>query len=339
VLATDVEIVDIDGRHWANWLSLLAPPGVLDDPSWAVVFIDGTNVVKAAVRGIGDINPADIPFTGTSRNQVEALRVALGVGAVAVLETDTISKIYRDMESHLEIGDDIVAQGLTILRSLKKANGKGLWLEPHILDLVPVPSYEALQRTFDLLISNGSSMLAYIIDDDKSSVYTSIIAVKRDGNIDAVSTHLGIADQLGEQVFARDWRKQYKRLLKLVDSRFAKPSVAVFLERDTFYRILTGPTDQLAREINARNVIIDPAPAWLLGLLSGATVAAFATRGAKALARVMPSQARKLAAEWAEGAKQVLKDSGASPFGLLGFDPIELWMSLRRFYRRPDPRP
>ena len=122
-----------------------------------------------------------------------------------------------------------------------------------------------------------------------------------------------------------------------MSERFEKPSVAVFLERDTFYRVLTGPTDQLARELNARNVIIDPAPAWLLGLLSGATMAAFATRGAKALARVMPPQARKLAAEWADGAKQALKDSGAHPFDLLGFDPIDLWLSVRQFYRRPTP--
>lgn len=336
MLATDVEIVDIDGRHWANWLGLLAPPGVLDDPSWAIVFIDDGAVVKAVVRGIGAITPTDIPFTGTSRDEVEALRKALGVGGVAVLETDAISKIYRDMEAHLELGDDIVAQSLTMLRALKKANGQGLWLEPHILDLVPAPGYEALQRTFDVLISNDSSMIAYVIDDDNASVHASIIAVKRDGHVDVVSTHLGVADQLSERAFARDWRTQYKRLLKVAGDRFARPSVAVFLERETFYRILTGPTDQLARELNARNVIIDPAPAWLLGLLSGATVAAFASRGAKALARVMPTGARKLAAEWAEGAKQVLKDTGASPFALLGFDPIELWMSMRRFYRRPS---
>ena len=204
MLATDVEIVEIDGRHWANWLTLLTPPGVLEEPSWAVVFIEDGAVVKAAVRGLGAITPADVPFEGTSRAQVEALRKALGVGGLAILETDTLSKIYRDLESHLAIGDDIVAQGLTILRALKKASGHGLWMEPHILDLIPAPRFEALQRTFDVLVSNKSSMVAYIIDDDHASVYASIIAVKRGGHVDLVTTHLGIDDQLRERAFARD---------------------------------------------------------------------------------------------------------------------------------------
>ena len=47
--------------------------------------------------------------------------------------------------------------------------------------------------------------------------------------------------------------------------------------------IITGPSDQLARELNAKRVVIDPAPAWLLGLLGGAAVAAMAGRaGARA---------------------------------------------------------
>ena len=57
-------------------------------------------------------------------------------------------------------------------------------------------------------------------------------------------------------------------------------------------RIVTGPPDQLGRELSARRVIIAPAPAWLLGLLGGATVAAVAARGARALAGLLPSATR-----------------------------------------------
>jgi len=126
----------------------------------------------------------------------------------------------------------------------------------------------------------------------------------------------------------------YKRVIAAVDERLARPSVGVFLERATLLRVLTGPGDQLARELNARRVIIEPAPAWLLGLLGGATVAAFATRGARALASLLPQSARDAAAGLAQRAGDAMKQSGAHPFALLGFDPLELWAQVKHFYRR-----
>jgi len=98
-------------------------------------------------------------------------------------------------------------------------------------------------------------------------------------------------------------------------------------------RILTGPSDQLARELNAKHVVIDPAPAWLLGLLGGAAVAAMAGRAASAIAKMMPQGARDRGRAIAERAQDALKNSGAHPFALLGFDPIELWSRVKHFYR------
>jgi hypothetical protein len=68
-------------------------------------------------------------------------------------------------------------------------------------------------------------------------------------------------------------------------------------------------------------------------LLGGASVAAVAGRGARALASFLPTAARERANAFAARAQTVMKESGAHPFGLLGFDPIELWASLKDFYR------
>ena len=38
----------------------------------------------------------------------------------------------------------------------------------------------------------------------------------------------------------------------------------------------------------------------------------------------------------ASQAKEAVRDSKAQPFALLGFDPIELFLAVRRYYRRPD---
>ena len=98
-------------------------------------------------------------------------------------------------------------------------------------------------------------------------------------------------------------------------------------------KILTGPSDQLARELNAKRVVIDPAPAWLLGLLGGAAVAAMAGRAASAIASMLPQATRDRASALAHRARAAMKDSGAHPFALLGFDPIELWQRLKHHYR------
>src|SRR6185312_15822618 len=121
----------------------------------------------------------------------------------------------------------------------------------------------------------------------------------------------------------------YKRVLAAVEERYAKPSIALFLERQTLLNILTGPSDQLARELNAKRVVIDPAPAWLLGLLGGAAALAMAGRAAKGIAAMMPKGARDLAGLLAQRAQTAMRDSGAHPFALLGFDPLELWNRLK----------
>jgi hypothetical protein len=80
-------------------------------------------------------------------------------------------------------------------------------------------------------------------------------------------------------------------------------------------------------------VVIDPAPAWLLGLLGGAAVAAMAGRAATALANMLPQATRDRASALATRARDAIKDSGAHPFAMLGFDPIELWSQLKHYYR------
>src|SRR5439155_18290316 len=138
-----------------------------------------------------------------------------------------------------------------------------------------------------------------------------------------VAGHRAIADVVSEIALVRDWQAQYKRVIAAVEERFAKPSLALFLERATLRDVPVGPNDQLARELNAKRVVIDPAPAWLLGLLGGAAVAALAGRAATAIAGMLPQATRERASALATRAKEAFKDSGAHPFALLGFDPLE----------------
>ena len=323
VLSAQLELADLDARHWKNWWRLLVPPRVREPPPWALAVLDRSpgappRVAKLIVTGRGSLDPAAAPLPGLDEPSLAAWAKTLGVAAIVAVDRD------------------LVAQGLVALRALRRHAGHGVWTSPVLLELLPAPAFEPLQRTFDLLVPDRSAMLAYVVEDDRSRVHASIIAVKDGGDIVRAATHRAIDDLVPESSLARSWDDKdrgYKRVLEAVEDRFAKPSIGIFLERAALMRVVTGPSDQLAREVNAKRVAIDPAPAWLLGLLGGAAVAAMAGRAAAAFAQMLPQGARDRASAFATRAKDAMKESGAHPFALLGFDPMELWARLRHFYR------
>jgi hypothetical protein len=331
VIGAEVELVDIDARHWRNWWRLTAPPRAFAEPRWALAIVDGapTRPVKVIVAGADARGAVEVaPYASLAE-----LSRRLGVAATIALDKGVIRALSADIEAALQPHQDGVAQALVALRALKRRAERGIWTDPAILDVLPTPGYEPIQRTFDLLVPNDSALAAYVIDDDRSRLHASIIAVKRGGDIVHVTTHRALAGTLPEASVARDWQTAYGRVNTAIERALAKPSIAVYLERATWQRIVTGPSDQLARELDAKRLIIDPAPTWLLGLLSGAAVAAMAGRAASAIANVLPTKTRERAAAIAQRAQTMMKDSGAHPFALLGFDPIELWHRLRHFYR------
>lgn len=329
MLSPELELVDLDARHWNNWWRLLAPPRVLERPRWALAILDHGRLIKLVIAGEGARGSVDPDIV---QMPVRGWTQALGVGAVIAIEQQVLGELSAEIEGSLRLDMDLVAQGLVALKALKKRAGRGVWSEPALLDVLPAPTIDPIQRTFDLLIPDRTAVVAYVIEDDRSRIHSSIIAVKDGGDIVRAATHRAVDDLLPEVTYARDWQKGHPRLVSVVEERFAKPSVVMVAEKRTVLDIMTGPSDQLAREINAKRVIIDPAPAWLLTLLGGAAVAVMAGRAASALASMLPQSARDRASALASKARDVAMQSG--PFTALGFDPIELWAQLKQFYRR-----
>lgn len=326
MLSPAVAIHDLDGSHLAGWLDLFLPPA-LPGARFALVFLaPDRTVLHAVASGRGALD--QVPFTGTTPRDLAALRRALDVGMVAVLADGAAARILGEIEAALRPGDDFAAQVTTVLRTLRRAAGAGLWLDPPLLDLIPPLSADALQKTFDLLVPAPSALTAYVFD--RGAVVASVIAVVEKGaaasDIGLITTHLGLEDALPGPALARSWRSSYRRALALIDERYAEPSIGLFAERAAIRRVLAGPGDQLATELSAGTIVIDPAPAWLRGLLGGAQLAAFTARS---LARFVPPAARRAAG----AAQRRFAESGAHPFALLGFDPIALLRDLRRYYR------
>lgn len=342
MLARDVIVSGFDPRHWAGWVELAVPPPLRDRPRWALAVIAGTpaRVIKLIIAGDharGALDPDGpaaraLHLPPTPAGLAAAAR-RWNVGAVIALEAGALAAIAADVERHLALDADLAVSGLALLRAIKARSGRGVWSHPPLLDLLPAPPLEPLQRTFDLLVPDDTAVSAYVIADDRRSLVAAGTAIKRRGDIAAVYGHRPIADLVPEATLARDWPTLARRLNQAIGERLARPSITVLLERATLDRLITGPSDTFSREYGARRIVIDPIPAWLIGLIGGATVAAVAQRSASALASLLPAAARERAAGLARQARTAMKDAGAHPFALLGFDPIELWMAVRQYYR------
>src|SRR3954469_14076611 len=161
VLSAELELSDLDARHWKNWWRLLTPPRVLEPTRWALAILDHGALSRVIISGEGARPMGPLPglTAETSPLPIAALRSAkalaqyasaLGVAAVVVIEQRAIAELSAEIEATLAADQDYVAQALVILRVLKKHSGKTIWTEPPVLDLLPAPSYEPLQKTFDL---------------------------------------------------------------------------------------------------------------------------------------------------------------------------------------------
>ncbi len=324
----------LDRRHLHNWWTLALPPGLSLESQYAVIILREGAVVHAVRSGEGALPCADVPFKGTSKPQLRALSKALGVEGLLVFERDALTNLFEAMERDVRIEEDFASQGVRVWQALRRA--EGMWSDPPVLELIPPVRTEALQKTFDLLVPNNSTLVAYVLDGRR--VHASVIAEKRRGMLTLATMHPAIGDLLSEEELCRDWRQNYPRVNDAVESRFGKPSISVFVEKEAVLRILRGAPDQLAKELRSGTLLVDPSPLWLQGLLGGAAALAVATTSAKRMARFLPKSARKMAGGLAEAAQGRLKESSANPFGMLGFDPIELLQRLRSFYTETPSR-
>ena len=61
MLSAELELAHLDARHWRNWWRLLAPPGALDAPRWALAVISGPTLVKLVIAGRGAVDGEHYP--------------------------------------------------------------------------------------------------------------------------------------------------------------------------------------------------------------------------------------------------------------------------------------
>jgi hypothetical protein len=322
VISRDLRVEDLDARHWTSLIGLLGPDaaayraaGVRRRP--LVVLLEDGRPVKAVKPGVGRVPLAEVRWYGPAA--IERARTENGCALLVAAELDALRDVLGAIERRVRLDEDPVAQCLHVARAVQARIGTGIYLAPRLLKGVPVPSYEAVQRTFDLLYPDDRATVLYLFD--RGAIHTAVITAKRRGDVVLLAGHRA----LGVEV--RDFRRDYPRLLEAVERRIARPTIGVFAELAAAHRLLGGQS-RVARELATRDVILDPAPPWLMALIAADAGAQMAQAGAGLLKRFVPSSLMQIA-------KGVAERAAEGPFQLLGFNPVQVVSELLRLARRP----
>jgi len=320
VISTRIAFHDLDPAAWRNAQRLLLPPsrtgghgpgGPRRPP--LILFLEDGRCVKVLRPGAGAGPPpvaADYPWAGPW--SLGRLRRAAGAPWAIAVDEGALERIFTDYEREATPDLDLVAQGLAFARALRAERGRGLHLDPDPFAVVPVPPFAALQRTFDALLPDGRGAALFVFD--RSALWTSVIVEKQGGDVVRVTTHAA----LDPAAVAHGFRQgAHRDIVAAVERRVCRLHLGAFVSLDAWREIVGPSPGALARQVAAREAVLDPAPPWLLALAGIGAVAGVAQEATRLLGRFVP---------------QAVKDTARalSPFSALGFDPIAAFVELRR---------
>lgn len=352
MLSLTLQMRDINPEHWARLLGLMLPPPggdpqpgagrgalsllaratapqrvsrtALSPEMPAIVLTRGGQPVRIVRLGGGTLPVSELNGSVT-QEALRALRHRRRLPFVAAVDLNQLPVLWAEAQSVVRIDDDYVAQQLAMLRVFREHLGRSVIVDPRLLGSVPIPTAGLLQRTFDRMLPDGRSLVFYLLED--GAVYTSLIVVKRAGDIELVTTHDAISDvRCGST-------RDASAVLRAVSQRLAPPHIGVFLPLRVWQETLAGDRSAIARAMAARRAALDPAPAWLLALVGVGVVAEAATRSGRLAGQLLA--ASKLGARLLPGkATEKVVQTLSNPLDALGLDPWELLRWGRDWRRR-----
>ncbi|MCA9665670.1 MAG: hypothetical protein KC503_08780 [Myxococcales bacterium] len=245
---------------------------------------------------------------------------------VVAVDVEALPRLYSQVQKDVRVDDDMVAQQLAMLRAVRAAlDGGEVVVEPRLIGALPIPSYDILQKSFDLVLPDGRSALFYIVDGHR--IWTSAIVHKEKGDVSVLTSHRAIADE----VELRSIKTDAPRVVEAVTRRYGPVHVGFFVTLHTWHAFVSGDRGAIARALATRTAVLDPCPPWLFALVGAGAVSEAASRSARLAGRLL-SRSRFLSS----GAGKLVQ-SMTSPLEVLGVDPWELMKWAQAWSRRVLP--
>jgi len=312
MIALDIAFDRVDPAAWRNALALAFPPsrtGVRrPPPSPLVLFIEDNRCIKALRPGTGRLDPSQFSWSGPA--SLDRLRRAARAPFAIAFVDDALDRVAQAIERNVPLDGDLVAQWLAAASAVRAELGRGIHLDPDPIGRVPVPSFAALQKTWDALVPDDRSVALFVFDG--GAPWTSLVVEKQSGHAVRVTTHAAL-DLESPSL------RRHREILDALARAVARPHAALFCTLDAWREIAGPDGGALARHVAAGSAILDPAPPWAVALVGAGAVAGVAQSASRLLGRFVPDSIKATA-------------RAVSPFAALGFDPIELFVRIKKIF-------
>jgi len=218
MISPRLKLIDLNPDHWARLMDLMLPPtGGDPEPAAAgplgflaraqaqvqaagkpersslatsphrpaVVLHRGGTILRVVQLGGGVLSSEGLGSVSTV--DLRAYRKARALPLLVAIDVARLPEVWASFQDGINLTDDLALQHYAMLKALKAAIGSGVEVEPRLFGAVPLPAEAMLQKTFDRLLPDRRSFVMYLVD--RGSVWTSVIATKRDGDLQLITTH------------------------------------------------------------------------------------------------------------------------------------------------------
>ncbi|HEX7476271.1 MAG TPA: hypothetical protein VF331_00550 [Polyangiales bacterium] len=174
--------------------------------------------------------------------------------------------------------DDYVAQWLALLGTLREIEREGLIEFWPARTPLPLPSANMVTRALDIVLPDDHSFLAVVWDG--TEICTALVVRRHASEIDLIAGAELIMDVTGP--LGGDYRRDHRALRRAVSEAIAPVHIGVFAQRDHLMQLLRDPRPGAwTKAVAVRDVIIDPAPAYVNVALAADMVRASARKASE----------------------------------------------------------
>lgn len=320
MLSRDLRFTGFSSSSWINLLSLLGARAVTPTETQATAtgyLVVVENIDGTPAAAFHSIHGSFTPDGYGSRDDLPRLCERQLARRAIVVRRGGIEELTERAALRVLAEDDYVAQWLALLQLTREIEREGLLHFWPARSPLPLPTAAMVTRALDVVLPNDHAFLAVVWEG--TEIWTALVVRRRGSEIDLIGGAELVSEVTGP--LGGDYRRDHRALRRAVSEAIAPVHIGVFAQRQQLMQLLRDPRPGAwTKAVAVRDVIIDPAPAYVHVALGADTLRASARKvgawlggfdvlaGLEPLARAVRDQVAHV----------------SSVSGLLGWNPLQM---------------
>ena len=259
MLTRDVRFEGFTAEDWTRLMRLMQPGPQMssDSPSPKSGGVIAVTSGKKLRKLISTRNRRLDPQVETWPDSLENLAERHGAGWAISIHTGALEEMTDRFGDRLEPGQELLEQAIILAGVLRELEAEGaIQLWPWTPASWPIPSERVASRALDVICPNGKSLaLGTFVD---GQVHTAVVVRRMGNGFDWIVGPEAFRSEMG--LISGDWTRDYRHLVRAMETHVGPLAMGVFAEGGTFERLVSDPAPGAwAAAVAARDVYLAPA--------------------------------------------------------------------------------